>query len=82
VNPGEQAEAGWRAGGSGAVAVGEVQACGGEGVDIWRLDQRRSIYADIIEADVVTVNDHDIRALGCGKSGHSAKDGGTHANED
>jgi hypothetical protein len=41
--------------------VGEAQAFGGEPIDVRRFDARRAIASDIAVAQVIGIDEHDVR---------------------
>lgn len=45
--------------------VGEVDASAGESVDVGSRDKLRSIDADVAKADVVAVDNNDVRSRAC-----------------
>ena len=65
-SPGEQRVARRRAGRRAAVAVGEPQAFLREPVDVRRLDRGRAVAAEVAVAEVVGVDQDDVRRRGLG----------------
>jgi hypothetical protein len=63
VFAGEQREAGRRAGGGTRIARAEVDALLRDAVDIWRLHRGRAIAGDVAIAEVIGVDQDDVRLL-------------------
>ena len=66
---GQQAVAGGGTDGRGRVGVGEPPAFTGQPVDVWGLQFRSAIAADIAVAEVVGIDQHDV-GMGRGACGN------------